>query len=398
MSEKLSIKDLDVNGKRVLARVDFNVPIEDNKIVDDTRIVAALPTIKYIIENEGKAILVSHLGRPKGFDKRYTLAPVAERLGELLEKHVKFASDCIGAEVEAIVSEMKKGEVLLLENVRFYDDETSDDEESVKPFASKLASIADFYVNDAFGTAHRKHASTYWVTEFVEKSAAGLLMKTEIEQFEKLVNEPDSPFIAILGGAKISDKIEVIKKLLNLADELIIGGGMAYTFFASQGLSIGNSIVEKDKTDLAKEILEEASDKDMPLHLPVDNVIGDDFSDDANSKVVERGKIPDGWEGLDIGPKTIEKFGKIIKNAKTIFWNGPLGAYEIDKFAKGTIEIAKLMTETDAYTVIGGGDCVAAVKKAGVEEKISFISTGGGASLDYLAGKELYGITALDDK
>jgi len=394
MSKKLSIKDLDIDGKRVLVRVDFNVPIKDQKIVDDTRIVAALSTIRYIIENGGKAILVSHLGRPKRFDKKFTLAPVAERLGELLGKHVKFTPDCIGAEVEAVVSEMGKGDVLLLENIRFYDGETSNDPE----FAKRLASLVDLYVNDAFGTAHRAHASTEVITKFVEKSAAGFLMQTEIERFDKLMTNPDRPFIAILGGAKISDKIDVIKNLMKLADELIIGGGMAYTFFKAEAIPIGDSIVEEDKIDLAKEILKEASDVNVPLHLPVDNVIADKYAADADSKVVDRGAIPDGWQGLDIGPKSIEEFGVVIKRAKTIFWNGPLGVYEFEVFAKGTMTIAKMVAESDATTVIGGGDCVAAVKKAGVEGKITHVSTGGGASLAYLEGKELPGIAALTDK
>lgn len=394
MSKKLSVKDLDLDGKRVLVRVDFNVPIEDGEIQDDTRIVAALPTIKYIIENGGKAILASHLGRPEGFDSEFTLAPVAERLGELLEKRVKFVPDCIGAEVSAVVSEMENGGLLLLENTRFYHGETENDPE----FAEKLAELADLYVNDAFGTAHRAHASTYGVTKFIEKCAAGFLMQSEIEQFEKLMTNPERPFIAILGGVKISDKIGVLKNLMKLADELIIGGGMTYTFFKAEDIPIGDSVVEEDKVDLAVEILKEASDKNVPLHLPVDNVIADEFAADANSKVVGKGAIPDGWEGLDIGPKSIEKFGVVIKKAKTIFWNGPLGGYEFDKFAKGTMTIAQMVADSDATTVIGGGDCVAAVKKAGVEQKIDHVSTGGGASLTYLEGGELPGIAALTDK
>lgn len=395
MSTKLTVKDLDVKEKRVFVRVDFNVPIKDQKILDDTRIVAALPTIRYIIENEGKAILASHLGRPKGkFDKKLTLSSVAERLGELLGKRVKFVPDCIGAEVEAVVSEMEEGDVLLLENTRFYEGEKSNDPE----FAEKLASLARLYVNDAFGTAHRAHASTYGVTEFIEKCAAGFLMQIEIEQFEKLTTSPERPFVAILGGVKISDKIGVIKNLMELADELIIGGGMTYTFFKAEGIPIGDSVVEDDKVDLAKGILKDAEDKNVPLHLPVDNVIADEFAADANSQVVGKGNIPDGWEGLDIGPKSVEEFGKVLRKAKTIFWNGPLGVYEFDKFAKGTTKIAQMMAKSDATTIIGGGDCVAAVKKAGVENKIDHISTGGGASLTYLEGEELPGIAALTDK
>lgn len=395
MSTKLTVKDLDVKEKRVFVRVDFNVPIKDQKILDDTRIVAALPTIRYIIENGGKAILASHLGRPKGkFDKKLTLSSVAERLGELLGKRVKFVPDCIGAEVEAVVSEMEEGDVLLLENTRFYEGEKSNAPE----FAEKLASLARLYVNDAFGTAHRAHASTYGVTEFIEKCAAGFLMQIEIEQFEKLTTSPERPFVAILGGVKISDKIGVIKNLMELADELIIGGGMTYTFFKAEGIPIGDSVVEDDKVDLAKEILKEAEDKNVPLHLPVDNVIADEFAADANSQVVGKGNIPDGWEGLDIGPKSVEEFGKVLRKAKTIFWNGPLGVYEFDKFAKGTTKIAQMMAKSDATTIIGGGDCVAAVKKAGVENKIDHISTGGGASLTYLEGEELPGIAALTDK
>lgn len=395
MSTKLTVKDLDVKEKRVFVRVDFNVPIKDQKILDDTRIVAALPTIRYIMENGGKAILASHLGRPKGkFDKKLTLSSVAGRLGELLGKRVKFVPDCIGAEVEAVVSEMEEGDVLLLENTRFYEGEKSNDPE----FAEKLASLARLYVNDAFGTAHRAHASTYGVTKFIEKCAAGFLMQAEIEQFEKLTTSPERPFVAILGGVKISDKIGVIKNLMELADELIIGGGMTYTFFKAKDIPIGDSVVEDDKVDLAKGILKGAEDRNVPLHLPVDNVIADEFAADANSQVVGKGNIPDGWEGLDIGPKSVDEFGKVLRKAKMIFWNGPLGVYEFDKFAKGTTKIAQIIAESDATTIIGGGDCVAAVKKAGVENKIDHISTGGGASLTYLEGEKLPGIAALTDK
>jgi len=392
---KLSITDLDLKGKRVLVRVDFNVPLEGQNIVDDTRIVAALPTIKYIIKQGGKVILASHLGRPKG--KRVpelSLSPVSGRLNELLGKEVKQALDCIGAEVKALIDDMVAGDVILLENLRFHPGE----EENDCSFAKKLASLADVYVNDAFGAAHRAHASTVGVTKYIEQDAAGFLMQKELEYLGKIVQNPERPFLAILGGKKVSDKIGVITKLLEIADMIIIGGGMTYTFLKAEGKSIGNSIVEDDKLDLARDIIKKALDEKTPMYFPIDHVVADYFAADANAMVVKRSCIPEGLESLDIGPDTVKKFRFVIGQAKTIFWNGPLGVFEFDRFAKGTNAIAKLVAESKATTVIGGGDCVAAVCKAGVADKITHISTGGGASLEFLEGKELPGVAALNDK
>jgi len=392
---KLSIKDLDLKGKRVLVRVDFNVPLEGEEIIDDTRIVAALPTIKYIIEQGGKVILASHLGRPEG--KRVpelSLSPASEHLSKLLGKEVKQAPDCIGKNVKPLVDDMAEGDVILLENVRFRRGE----DKNHWNFAQRLASLADVYVNDAFGAAHREHASVVGVTKYIKQNAAGFLMQRELEYLGKLLQNPERPFLAIIGGKKVSDKIGVIIILLNVADIIIIGGGMTYTFFKAEGKSIGESIVEDDKLDLARDIKKQALDKQKTMCLPIDHVVADDFSNDANAMTVRRGCIPEGWEGMDIGPGTVEKFAFFIKQAKTIFWNGPLGVFEFDKFAKGTNAVAKLVAESGATTVIGGGDCVAAVHKAGVADKITHISTGGGASLEFLEGKELPGVAALNDK
>jgi len=395
---KQTIEDIkELKGKRVLTRVDFNVPLDENlNITDDTRIRAALPTINYLSEKGAKVILVSHLGRPKGVDEKLRLDPVGKRLSELLGKPVKKLNDCIGPEVEAAVSAMKEGEVILLENVRFYKEEEKNDPE----FAKKLASLADLYVNDAFGTAHRAHASTEGVTKYL-KGYAGYLMEKEIKFLGKLLENPDRPFVAILGGAKISGKIEVIKNLLPKVDTLIIGGGMAYTFFRARGVEVGNSLVEEDKIEVAKEILKQAIDLNKPIMLPIDHVIANKFAADAESQVVTRAGILPGWQGMDIGPDTVTKFGHAIRKAKTIFWNGPMGVFEFDRFAKGTIEIAKLVaeaTEKGATSVIGGGDSVAAVEKAGLANKMTHISTGGGASLEFVEGKILPGIACLQDK
>lgn len=397
MLNKLGIQDLDLNGKRVLTRVDFNVPLESGKILDDTRIRAALPTIKQVVSHNGKAILVSHLGRPKGFDPKFSLKPVSECLSQLLGVEVRQAPDCIGPEVEKLVNSMKPGELLFLENVRFYAEEEKND----PIFAQKLASLAEVYVNDAFGASHRAHASIVGVTKYLPLSAAGFLIQNEIKYLHKSMEKPERPFIAILGGVKVSDKIEVIKNLLRKADAIIIGGAMAYTFLKAQGRSVGDSLVEDEMLPLAKEILKESIDLSLPLYLPICHVIADRFAPDANINYVKRGAIPKGWQALDIGPDTVEKFANVIKTARTIFWNGPLGVYEFEAFAKGTIAIAKLLAESTgsgATTIIGGGDCVAAVQKAGVADKITHISTGGGASLEFLEGKELPGIAALTDK
>jgi len=391
---KLTIKDLDLNGKRVLMRVDFNVPLDDKlSITDDIRIKATLPTIKYALDKGAKLILMSHLGRPDGkVIAKFSLAPCAARLAELLGKPVKMAKDCIGPEVKAMVDGLKSGECLLLENLRFHAEEEANDAN----FAKELASLGEVYVNDAFGTAHRAHASTEGVTKYL-KSAAGFLLEKEIEYLEGKVTNPAKPFVTILGGAKVSDKIGVIENLLNKADSILIGGGMAYTFYAAQGKSIGASKVEKDKIEIAKSLLEKAKQKNVNIVLPVDNVIADKFDANANTKIVDD-QIPDGWMGLDIGPKTIEVFKGVLKSAKTIVWNGPLGVFEMDKFAKGTEEVAKYIASLPAISIIGGGDTAAAIAKFKLEDKMTHISTGGGASLEYLEGKVLPGIKALTDK
>jgi phosphoglycerate kinase len=395
---KKTINDLkDISGKRVLVRVDFNVPLDSSgKITDDTRIRAALPTIKQLVDKKAKVLLISHLGRPNGVDEALWMDPVAKRLGELLKKNVVKLNDCIGEEVESRVSKMASGDVILLENVRFYKEEEENDE----LFAKKLASLADIYVNDAFGTAHRAHTSTEGVARLIP-AVAGLLMAKEIEFLFNLLEKPEKPFIAILGGAKISGKISVIKNLLPKVDTLIVGGGMAYTFLKARGVEVGRSIVEADKADLAKETLKKAIDLNTPFLLPIDHVIADRVDQSANVKIVPRMGIEKDLQAVDIGPETIKKFGYAIKKAKTIFWNGPMGVFEIKKFSKGTISIAKAVasaTEKGATSVIGGGDTIAAVEKAGVAKKMTFISTGGGASLKLLEGKTLPGIAALQEK
>ncbi|MFH1778816.1 MAG: phosphoglycerate kinase [Candidatus Omnitrophota bacterium] len=392
--DKLTIKDIDLKDKRVLMRVDFNVPLDDNlNITDDTRIRATLPTIKYALNKGAKLILMSHLGRPDGkvVDK-LRLNPVAKRLGELLQKPVKKTNDCIGTEVNTAVSQLKPGECLLLENLRFHPEEEANEPN----FSKELASLAEVYVNDAFGTAHRAHASTEGITKFLT-SAAGFLLEKEIKYLEGKVKNPAKPFVTILGGVKVSDKIGVIENLLNKADALLIGGGMAYTFLKALDKPIGNSKLEKDKIDVAKGLLEKAKQKNVKVLLPIDNVIADKVAPDAQSKLVGE-DIPDGWIAVDIGPKTVELFKKTLKDAKTIVWNGPLGVFEIDKFAEATKDIANYIVTLNAISIIGGGDTAAAISKFGLENKMTHISTGGGASLEYLEGKELPGIKALTDK
>lgn len=395
---KLSIDNVELKGKRVLVRVDFNVPLDENQnITDDRRITAALPTINKIIKEGGKAILMSHLGRPKGQRKEeFSLKPVAVRLGELVDADVKFADDCIGEQVKAIVDKMNNGEVLLLENLRFH----SEEEKNNPDFAKQLAELGDVYVNDAFGSAHRAHASTEGVTRFIKTCAAGYLMQKELDYLGKSISDPKRPFTAILGGAKISGKIDVIENLLPKVDNLIIGGGMAYTFFKAQGLEIGTSLLEEDKIELAKEIFKKAENAKAKLLLPVDIVTAEEFKDDSPAEVVDYDKMPAGKMGLDIGPKTIELFSDVIKESKTVVWNGPMGVFEFPNFAKGTNAVAQALadaTANGAITVIGGGDSASAIKKAGLEDKVSHVSTGGGASLEFLEGKVLPGVAALTD-
>ena len=394
MINKLGLRDLDVGGKRVLVRVDFNVPMAGKKIADNTRIRAALPTILALIRGDAKIILVTHLGRPKGFDPNLSTEPLAVALSKLLGQRVKHIVDCIGVEVEGVVSELRAGEVLLLENIRFYEEETKNDTN----FAQTLASLADLYINDAFGAAHRAHASTDGVTHYFDQCAAGLLMQREIDYLGGALHNPERPFVAILGGAKISDKIGVIENLLDKVDHLIIGGGMAYTFLKARGVSVGNSIVEIDKLDLADELLQKASDRNLTIHLPQDHVTGREFDPNTEFQANSDENIPDGWSGFDIGSETVAKFGQIVDTAKTIIWNGPLGVYEFEQFAKGTLEIARRVAESEAVSIVGGGDCVAAVHQAGVADRITHISTGGGASLEFLEGKQLPGIEALTDR
>ncbi len=392
---KKTVKDIDLKGKKVLVRCDFNVPMdEERNITDNTRIVAALPTIKYLLEENCAVILCSHLGRPKGeFKPEFSLKPVAEELSKLLDKEVIMANDVIGEDATSKAKALQPGQILLLENVRFHREETDNDEE----FSKKLASMAEIYVNDAFGTAHRAHASTEGVTRYLP-AVAGFLIEKELKFLGNAISNPVRPFVAILGGAKVSDKIGVIDSLLEKVDTLMIGGGMAYTFFKAQGYGVGNSLCELDKLDLAKSLMEKAKAKGVKLMLPVDTVVGKEFKEDTESKTVAWTDIPDDWEGFDIGEKTIEMFSDELKSAKTVVWNGPLGLFEFAQFAKGTNAIAKVLSELDATTIIGGGDSAAAVKKAGLQDKMTHISTGGGASLEFLEGKKLPGIECLQDK
>lgn len=396
---KLSIRDLQLTGKRVLVRVDFNVPLDAHgRITDDTRIVESLPTINYILERGGKAILMSHLGRPKGKPKpEFSLRPVAERLSELLGRPVPLAPDCIGPEVERMIDAMKNGDCLLLENLRFHPEEEAND----PTFAAKLGELADVFVNDAFGTAHRAHASTEGITRHVELSAAGFLMEKELEYLGRAVGNPARPYVAILGGAKISGKIDVIQNLLKKVDAMLIGGGMMFTFLKARGCEVGDSLVEADKIELAAKILDQAARDNKRFLLPVDTVIADRLAEDAQTKVVDVKSIPSGWRGLDIGPQTIALFKNELMNARTIVWNGPMGVFEMERFATGTVEIARALAEATkkgATTIVGGGDSAAAVAKAGVQKQVSHVSTGGGASLEFLEGKTLPGVAALTDK
>ena len=397
MLNKKSVDDINVKGNRVLVRCDFNVPLQDGKITDENRLVAALPTIKKLIADGGKVILCSHLGKPKGEPKpELSLAPVAVRLSELLGQEVKFAADpeVVGPNAKAAVAAMNDGEVILLENTRYRAEETKNGDE----FSKELASLCDVFVNDAFGTAHRAHCSNVGVTKYVDTAVVGYLMQKEIDFLGNAVNNPKRPFVAILGGAKVSSKISVINNLLDKVDTLIIGGGMAYTFAKAEGGTIGVSLCEDDYLQYALDMKKKAEEKGVKLLLPVDNRIGDDFSNDCNMKVVPCGQIPDGWEGLDIGPETEKLFADAVKDAKTVVWNGPMGCFEMPNFAHGTAAVAKALAETDATTIIGGGDSAAAVNILGFGDKMTHISTGGGASLEFLEGKELPGVAAANDK
>ena len=393
---KKTIEDIDVSGKKVLVRVDFNVPLDENgNITDETRIKAALPTIKYLLEHNAAVILCSHLGRPKGeFNMKYSLAPVAKRLKEIFgEDKVVFASDVIGESAKKAVDGLKPGNIVLLENLRFHKEEEKND----PAFAKALASYADIYVNDAFGTAHRAHASTAGVAEYLP-AVAGYLIGKELSVMGKALDNPERPFVAILGGRKVSDKIGVINNLLEKVDTLIIGGAMSYTFFKAMGLNIGNSLVEEDKLELAKQLLSKAKAKGIKMLLPVDCVLAREFNAEAEMLIVDYDKIPDGWEGMDIGPKTRELYAQAVKPAKTVIWNGPMGVFEFPRFAEGTKAVAKALSECSGTTILGGGDSAAAVEQLGFADKISHISTGGGASLEFLEGLELPGVAALNDK
>jgi len=397
MLNKKTVDDLQVKGKKVLLRCDFNVPLQDGVITDENRITAALPTIKKLIGDGAKVILCSHMGKPKGeVIKDLSLAPVAKRLSELLEKEVVFAADdtVVGENAKAAVEKMADGDVILLENTRFRKEETKNEE----AFSKELASLAEVYVNDAFGSSHRAHCSTEGVTKFVDECAVGYLMKKEIEYLGNAVNEPERPFAAILGGAKVKDKINVISNLLEKVDILIIGGGMAYTFLKAKGYEIGKSLLDENNIEFAKEMMAKAEEKGVKLLLPVDNIVIQEFRNDAESMAVPANQIPADWEGVDIGPKTRELFAEALKEAKTVVWNGPMGVFEMPNFAKGTIAVAQALADIDATTIIGGGDSAAAVNQLGFGSKMSHISTGGGASLEFLEGKELPGVAAVDDK
>lgn len=391
MFNKKMVTDLDVKGKKVLVRVDFNVPLQDGKVADDTRIKAALPTINYLLKHGAALILCSHLGRPKGeYNAALSLKPVAEYLSKLIDAPVKFAADCIGPKAAQAAADLQPGQVLVLENTRFHPGEKKNDPEMAK----QLASLADLFVDDAFGTAHRAHASNVGVTAYLP-SAAGFLLEKEIKYLGNTIADPKRPFVAILGGAKVSDKIGVIENLLDKADQILIGGGMANTFFKAEGYDMADSLVEDDVLDTAKELLAKAGKK---LVLPVDVVIADAFSNDADTKAMDVGDVPAGWRILDIGPKTITEFDAVIATAGTVVWNGPMGVFEFDKFAKGTFAIAKALADSDAISIVGGGDSASAIQKSGLADKITHISTGGGASLEMLEGKVLPGLAALDDK
>ncbi len=395
MLKKLSIRDIDFQGKRVFCRVDFNVPLDDkNQVTDDTRVKASMPTIRHIINNGGRLILASHLGRPKnGPEAKFSLASVAPCLSQYLGKPVKMAPDCIGPDVARMVNQMVDGDVLLLENVRFHAGETKNDPD----FAKALAANADIYVNNAFGTAHRAHASTAGVTDYLQPAAAGFLLEKEIKYLGQALAYPDHPFAAVIGGAKVSDKIAVIEKLMEKVDTLIIGGGMAYTFLRAKGRPIGKSLVEEDRIELAKTLLQKAKEKGVTLLLPQDHVVAAEFSPDAEHKICSDANFPADWMALDIGPATIATYTGALRNARMVLWNGPMGVFEFDNFARGTMAVAETLANSNARSIVGGGDSVAAVKKAGVESQMTHISTGGGASLEFLEGKELPGLAALTD-
>ena len=416
--DKMTIRDIDLKGKRVLIRVDFNVPIKDGKVGDDTRITSALPTIKYVLDHGASVILMSHLGRPKG--KRapeYSLKPVADRLSELMHRPVLFAPDCVGPEVKAMAESLRREQhILLLENLRFHaeeegkaklaDDATDDQKKAAKAdmkakqeeFARQLSDLGEVYVNDAFGTAHRAHASTAIITKFFKINVAGFLLEKEVKYMGMALANPERPFVAILGGAKVSDKVNVIANLLTKVDALLIGGAMAYTFYRAMGISVGKSLVEEDKKDLAADLLKQAEARGVKLMLPVDNVVADAFSADANHKVVARDGIPADWESLDIGPETAKLFAAEVRRARTVIWNGPMGCFEMAPFAAGTLAVAKAIAETECVSIIGGGDSVSAINQSGLADKMTHISTGGGASLEFLEGKELPGVAALTNK
>jgi len=396
---KLTLKDVELKGKTVLMRVDFNVPIKDGKIGDDNRIVQALESINYVVERGAKLILTSHLGRPAGEpSSEFSLKPVADHLATLVDAPVHFAEDCIGEKAEKVINAAKEGEIVLLENVRFHPEEKKNDAK----FAMKLATHADLFVNDAFGSSHRAHASVAGVTEFLQPSVSGFLLEKEIQYLEDSVNSPSRPFVAILGGAKVSDKIGVIENLISKVDTIIIGGGMTYTFYKAMGLNIGDSLVEDDKVDLAKELMKKAEEKGVDFMLPIDSVVAKEFKNDAEHKVVDRDGIEDGWMALDIGPQSSIAFSNRIKNARTVLWNGPMGVFEMENFSDGTFTVAEALADATAnngaITIIGGGDSAAAIKKAGLQDKVSHVSTGGGASLEYLEGKELPGVASLTNK
>jgi len=416
---KLTIRDVNVQGHRVLSRVDFNVPIKDGQVADDTRISAALPTIKYVLDHGGSLVLMSHLGRPKGkgFEAAFSLKPAAERLQQLLGRPVKFGPDCIGAETMAMAQALKPGEVMVVENTRFYADEgkakvadtaTEEEKKAAKAemkkkqaeLAAKLAPLGDgaIFVNDAFGSAHRAHSSTALVCKYYKQNVAGFLMEKEIDYLGRALSAPERPFVAILGGAKVSDKVNVITNLLDKVNALIIGGAMAYTFYRAKGLPTGKSLVEEDKADLAKDILAKAAAKGVKLLLPIDHVIADKFDAAANTEVVGEAGIKDGWMALDIGPKSTALFCAEIRKAKTVVWNGPMGCFEMKPFASGTMAMAQAIAETKCLSIIGGGDSVAAVNQSGLADKMTHISTGGGASLEFLEGQQLPGVVALTDK
>ncbi|MFS0577462.1 phosphoglycerate kinase [Sporosarcina sp. 179-K 3D1 HS] len=394
MESKKTMKDMQLEGQRVFCRVDFNVPMENGEVTDDTRIRAAIPTIEYMVENGAKVILASHLGRPKGkVVEEMRLAPAGHKLAELLGKPVKILKESVGTAVEEEVASMANGDIVLLENVRFNEGEEKNDPELAKEFAK----LADVFVNDAFGTAHRAHASTAGIANYIP-GVLGFLLETELDVLGKALSHPERPFTAIVGGAKVKDKIGVIDNLLDIADNLLIGGGLSYTFTKAQGYETGNSLVEEDKIELAKSFIEKAKEKDVNLYLPIDAVVADSFSEEAETQTVSIDAIPEGWMGLDIGPETAKLYADVIRNSKFVIWNGPMGVFEMEPFAGGTKEVALATAETEAYTIIGGGDSAAAVEKFNVADKMDHVSTGGGASLEFMEGKELPGVVALQDQ